>query len=201
VLDSAGVRAWVARVPSGNYLFRVEASGGPQAKRSARASGQAESGTDFPLSGLAMSDLVVAASATDATKPGARWRDFNVVPSIGAIAKGSPIALIWENYELGSRAGNAEWDVVVSIIQQKTTAGKIVAAISGALASVARVETREDRAVIQYDRTGAAAPVIAQMMTIELGETPAGTYTITVDVTDKVTGAKFSKSATLQIRD
>jgi hypothetical protein len=135
------------------------------------------------------------------TKPGARWRDFAVVPSIGAINKGSSIALVWENYELGSRGGNAEWDVVVSIIQQKTTTAKIFAAISGALASVAKIETREDRAVIQYDRTGAAAPVIAQMMTIELGETEPGSYTITVDVTDKVTGAKFSKSATLIIRE
>jgi hypothetical protein len=199
VLETPGVHAWAARVAPGSYLFRVEATG-PQAKRSARASGQVQSQTDFPIQGTGMSDIVVAASASDSRTPGARWRDLSIVPSVGAVAKGTSVTLVWENYELGSRSGTAQYDVVVSIIQQKTTAGKIVAAISGALASVARIETRDDRAVIQYERTGAAAPVIPEVMTIELGATPGGTYTITVDVVDKVTGKTHSRTATLLIR-
>lgn len=199
ILESPGVHAWAGRVPSGSYLWRVEATGA-EAKRAARASGQVQSLTDFPIKGPGMSDILVASSASDATKPGARWRDLGIVPNVGSVAKGTSVALVWENYELGSRSGSAQYDVVVSIIQQKTTTGKIVAAITGALASVAKVETRPDRAVIQYERTGTAVPAIAEMMTIDLGETPAGTYAITVDVTDKVSGAKFSRSTTVLIR-
>jgi hypothetical protein len=200
LLESAGVHAWAARVTPGGYLFRVEATG-RESKRSARTSGQVESGADFPMSGTGMSDIVIAASASETGAPGTRWRDLSIVPSVGAISKRSPVSLIWENYDLPGTGGTAQYDVTVSIIQQRTTAGKIVAAIRGALASVAKVEMREDRAVIQYERTVPAAAVITEVMSIDFGETPNGTYTVTVEVTDKGTGGKFTRTTTVVIAD
>jgi GWxTD domain-containing protein len=200
VLETSGVHAWSARVPAGTYLFRVEATGA-DAKRSARASGQLQSSGDFPMSGAGMSDVLVASSASDAAAPGTRWKDLSIVPNAGAVSRGAPISLVWENYDLGLRSGSANYDVSVSIIPQKSSAGKIVAAITGALASVARVETRDDRAVIRYSRTVAGAPVIAEVMSVNLGETPAGTYTLTIEVTDKATGAKFARSVELLVRE
>lgn len=200
VLQTAGVHAWAARVLPGNYLLRVEATGGEGAKRSARASGEIATATDFPMSGPGLSDLLIVASASE-QRPGARWRDLSPVPTLGNVAKGSEVALVWENYEFTSRGGSSEYDVSVSIIPQKTTTGKIIAAITGALASVARIDTREDRTVIDYTRTAAAAPAVAETMSLSLAETPAGTYTITVDVTDKGNGLKFTRSTTLVIRE
>ena len=198
LLDAPGVRTWTARVRPGAYLFRVEASG-VGASRVARSSALVQLNEKFALTGPGISDVLLAASAEARAQPAASWRDLTIVPLVGVVAQGEPLALVWENYELASRAGAAEYSVAVTIVRQRSAAGAIVAAVTGALASIARVETKPDRVVIGFDRTTPHANVIADVVNLNLANTPTGTYTLTLDVRDRISGAVYTRSTTVTI--
>jgi GWxTD domain-containing protein len=197
-LDSAGIRTWTARVKPGNYLFRVEASG-PGAARGARSSSLVELGDRFATTGAGISDLLVASKVEAHAQTPARWRDLAIVPALGVLPRDPRVDLVWENYDFASRGGSAEYTVSITITRQRSTAGAIVAAVTGALASVARVDTKPERVVIAFDRAMPHANTLVDVVSLNLANTPAGTYTLTLEVRDRVSGVSYTRASTVTI--
>ncbi|HKS05644.1 MAG TPA: GWxTD domain-containing protein [Gemmatimonadaceae bacterium] len=197
-LDSAGIRTWTARVKPGTYLFRVEASG-VGATRGARSSALVELNDRFAMTGPGISDLLLASKVDAPAQTPARWRDLAMVPALGVIPRDARVDLVWENYDFASRAGSAEYSVSITIARQRSAAGAIVAAVTGALASVARIDTKPERVVIAFDRATSHANTLVDVVSLNLANTPAGTYTITLDVRDRVSGVSYTRASTVTI--
>jgi hypothetical protein len=66
---------------------------------------------------------------------------------------------------------------------------------------VARVDREADRVIVRFDRVAPHAAVVPDQVRLDLGETPPGRYTLTVEVTDSVTGRKDSRTVPLLIRE
>jgi len=203
VLDAGeGARLWSARVGPGTYVSRVEASidEGTRAARSAVPLAISATGDDaFPTSGFGISDLLLATEVTPRGN-GARWRDFDVSPAVGAFPRGASLGLLWELYDLGAREGSAQYTFNLIIKRERGAAGRISARVLGAVAGAAGIDTREDQVTIRFDRSVAHASVIADHLSVALGETPAGTYLLTLEITDKVTNRTVSRTRSLTIR-
>lgn len=206
VLDSSGdVRSWTRRLPAGGgYVYRIEA-GSASSKRAGRATGQvvaaADPRTGFAMSGFGVSDLLLATTTVQPSAATGRWRDFQPVPIVGAVPRNSQLNLVWENYEFGQTGGSASYTVAVTIVRDRSGAGRIAAQIVGALADIAQIDHQSDRVVIRFDRTGPSAAAFADQVDIGLGDTPAGSYTLTLEVTDKATGRKTTRSTSFVIHD
>ena len=54
--------------------------------------------------------------------------------------------------------------------------------------------------VIEYDRTARYAAAIVDNVTLSLGETPPGAYTLSVTVTDRVSGRSTTRTGGIVIR-
>jgi GWxTD domain-containing protein len=203
VLDSGtGTRLWSARVGPGTFVSRVEASvdDGTRAARSATPLVIAPTGDDgFATRGFGLSDLLLATAVTP-RGAGASWRDFDVTPSVGAFPRDASLGLVWEQYELGEREGSAQYTLTLTIKRERGTAGRITARVLGSVAGAAGIDTREDQTTISFDRTVAHAPTLADHLSIALGDTPPGVYMLTLEITDKVTNRKTSRSQQIRIR-
>jgi GWxTD domain-containing protein len=197
-LDAPGSLSWRPRVERGEFLLRMEATG-QGSPRGARAAAELDAGADFPTSGPGVSDLLIARSATDGSIPAERWSGLMIVPALGVAPRGSSLALVWEQYELGATAGQTDYEVAVTIARERGTAGAIAASITAGVASLLRREVRDDRIVIRFDRRPAAAPVVLENVTLALGDTPPGTYAVRVEITDRVSGATHSLSGRLTV--
>ena len=107
---------------------------------------------------------------------------------------------MWENYEFGSKDGNANYEVVVSVTRLQSSLGKIGAGIMGGLASVARIDRGEDRVTIAFDRTMPYSAAFADHITVSLSDTPAGRYSISLQITDRVTGKIVTRAREFIVR-
>jgi hypothetical protein len=177
-LTTPSVRRWSRRVQPGVYIFRAEASsGGPDTIRSARTTNvidatlSATSG--LTARGAAMSDLLLGTSA-EMRASGRRWSDVDITPVVGSLPRNSPLAIMWENYELGERDGTAQYDVTITLSRERSAVGRIAASVVGALASAARVEQRGDNVTISFDRNLPHSAAIADAITISMQDTPPG---------------------------
>jgi hypothetical protein len=198
LLDTSSVRAWTLRARPGSYLLRVEASAS-NAARAARFSSHVQLGDGFASTGAGISDVLVAAHAAAGGLRHARWRDITLTPAVRTVAAASQMSLVWENYDFGARNGATEYSVSVTITRQRSTAGAIVARVTGALASIARVDTKRDVAVITFDRTLPHAAIVPDFVNVDLAETPPSMYSVALDVRDRVTGAAYSRSVIVTI--
>jgi hypothetical protein len=199
----AGVRTWSARVQPGVYVFRAEASTIGDSVRSARSTNviDATLGASSGLAarGTAISDILLGTSA-EMGAAGRRWRDVDMTPFVGSIARNSPLAIVWENYEFGAKDGMAQYDVAITLSRERSTAGRIAARVTGALASAARIEQRGDNVRISFDRSLPHADAFADAITISLQDTPPGRYTVTLAITDKVTKQTMTRAREFVIR-
>jgi hypothetical protein len=107
--------------------------------------------------------------------------------------------LLWENYALGSSGGQAQYQVTLTMERQRSGAGRIAARIVGAIASAVRIEQRDDRVVQQFDRTAPVSPAIVDHISVALGDTPAGGYRLTLEISDRATGRKTRRSIDLTL--
>jgi GWxTD domain-containing protein len=196
-----GVTSITHRVRAGNWTFRFE-TGAEGSLVAARSVTRLELGTasDFTV-GFGISDILLATRIADRSGTPARWRDVPVTPLVGPMATGSQIGLVWENYELGARDGSATYRVVVTLQREQTRAGRIAAQVVRALGGAVGRDALADKVVFSYDRTAAHAPVIVDEMTISLGGSPAGSYFLTVDVLDVVTGRTTSRTTRIVVAD
>jgi hypothetical protein len=203
-LDNAGVRTWSARVAPGAYLLRAEASvdGGTRAARAAAAIQAGDDATTgFSLRGFGISDVLVASRAEPRQGVAARWRDVDFEPVVRSLPRASPLALLWENYEFGARDGMATYEVSIDIRRERSLAGAIATRIAGGLASAARIERiSDDQVSMRVDRSVPHSTAFVDYITIELGETPAGSYELTLQITDKVTGQSRSRTTRFVVR-
>jgi hypothetical protein len=199
-LERSGMHQWTTRVGAGSYVLRVQASS-DDAARAARATSIVElGGASLPLRGMAVSDLLIGSGSSNANAM-SRWRDAGVVPVVGSVPTGSTIALVWENYEFGAKDGNAQYTVVIRLQRQRSVASaavKLGASILN-LARGARIERGDDKLTVSFDRTVASKPVIADYMNLTLTDTPGGKYTITLEITDKVSGRTVTRTRSLTI--
>jgi GWxTD domain-containing protein len=180
-ISGSGLTRWALRAPAGELYARAEATG---------LGGGAARGTVFAPAlsvgaALALSDVVVA-TRVEAATPVARWYELDIMPAPDTIARASGVALAWEIYHLGARGGNAQYTVRIVLEKaQKSLAGRIVAQIGGLVGA----QRGDDRVTLAFDRTGPARPVTVEHIALSLREAPAGGYSLTVEITDKVSGA------------
>ncbi|HYV97526.1 MAG TPA: hypothetical protein VE967_08745, partial [Gemmatimonadaceae bacterium] len=96
--------------------------------------------------------------------------------------------------DLGAKDGNAQYELVVTVQRQQGVAARIGAKITGALASVARINNGEDRVTISFDRTVPHAPAFVDYVNVDLSGTPAGRYSVSVTINDKVSGGSVTRT-------
>ncbi len=202
-IGAAGVERGVYRVRPAQYLYRVEATapGTMVAGRATRwITADRDTVTGFALHGFGMSDVLLATAAQPANRVPIRWRDFNVAPVLGAVPRRQTVEVIWENYELGARSGQTQYSVAITLQRQRSAAGRIAASIVGIAASAIGVDRTADRLTLKFDRAGPAAPgAFVDRVSIALGDTPAGDYRLTLEVTDKVSGRKATSASSITI--
>jgi GWxTD domain-containing protein len=200
-LGASGRTQWTRRLPAGSYYYRVESIIPGTVVAGRAAAGMAmghDPATGFAMRGFGISDLLVA-SRTNAPATAKRWTDFDPEPILGAVAKGSEIALVWENYELGDSGGTSRYEISVVIDRVRSRSGRIAAEIIGRTASVIGKDASDDRLALTFDRTVAQGNTIADNLTIGLGTTPPGSYLLTLRITDRVSGRVATRTVGLTI--
>jgi GWxTD domain-containing protein len=196
-----GVLYWTQRVRAGDYLWRVETTADgllAAGRASSPLTLRDDEATGFAIRGTGLSDILLGTTMAD-DGGAARWQDARVTPLIGALSGQRTIALLWESYELAGDDGTARFEVQVQLRRVRGSADRIVARVIGALAAVAGVDRNADGVAIRYSRATAAAPVIVEQLTLDLGDTPPGEYTVHVEVRDTVSGRVFSRATRLVV--
>ncbi len=187
-----GLALWKLRAPSGDLYARAEAM---------VADGGAARGTVFAPrvtagDGLALSDIVVAATITEGAGPARRWHELAIVPAPDTLLRARGIALGWEVYGLAAKDGAQRYAVRLVLEKaSKSVTGRIVAQIGGLVGA----QRGNDRVMLDFERDAAARDVTVDHVALSLREAPAGRYTLTVQITDRVNGAKASRSTPLLI--
>jgi hypothetical protein len=204
-LQAPGVITWSARVAPGSYLYRAEASieGGSRAARATAAMIAGDDpATGFAVRGFGLSDLFLATSAESRSgATAARWDGLAIAPMARALPRNSQISLVWENYEFGAREGTANYTVAIGITRVRSLAGAIAARITGGLAGAARIDVSADRVSLTVDRAVPHSAAFVDHINLDLSDTPAGTYEITLHVTDTATGRVASRTKRFVIRN
>ena len=199
-----GLSTFTRRMARGDYTFRVEmgAEGSLLAARAVGAvAGNADPTTGFPLQGFGMSDVLLATQIGERAAGVSRWHGVAITPLLGPLERDAQLGLVWENYEFGDRSGSASYHVVVSIQRERARAGRIAAQVIRTLGGTVGRAVSQDRVTFKYDRTTGHAPVILDEVTLSLGGTPPGTYLLTVDVTDDVTGRTTTRTTRIIISE
>ena len=191
-VGSNGLALWKLRANGGDLYARAEATvtDGGAARGTAYAPG-VTAGV-----GLGMSDIVVAASVADGAAGAHRWHELDIVPASDTLPRATGIALVWEMYGLAARDGTQRYAVRLIVEKaQKSLAGRIVAQIGGLVGA----QRGTDRVTLDFERDAAARNVTLDHVALSLREAPAGRYTLTVEITDKVSGAVVRRSTPLLI--
>jgi hypothetical protein len=147
-----------------------------------------------------VSDLLLATSVAQQQAPGARWPAAGATPLVGAMPRGGELTVVWENYEFAQDSGSARYSVSLSIVRERSAGGRIAARVLGALASAAQIDVRDDRYVVTFNRRIPYSAAFADQISIGLADTPGGTYTVSVEVTDAVTGQKAASKTRMAIQ-
>jgi hypothetical protein len=128
-----------------------------------------------------------------------------VVPLVGVLRERAQVGLVWETYDLAAREGVSRYTVTVTLSREQArrrgTVDELSATVVGALASTAGVRRGRDALTITYDREAAAAPRVADQLTLDLRDIPAGTYRLMIEVRDRVTGRATARETALTIAD
>jgi hypothetical protein len=201
MLTQPGMRTWTPRVPPGTYVYRAELSvdGGTRAARSVATLVT----SDDPLFGIGrrgfgMSDLLLAAGASPRRgTPGRRWSELDIQPITGTIAPRGELTLVWENYDFGrdSVSGLSRYQVTVTIQQARARGGRVAARILGGIASVIGVDRTDDKMSISFERESAHAAAYSDHIGIALEDSPPGDYSLSISITDRVTGRTLLRTA------
>jgi hypothetical protein len=186
------------------YTYRAEATS-VASSRAGRAAASFIAGDDritgFTARGFGMSDVLVATRANELRNATIRWSDLDVVPLVGAARRDTPLSLVWENYDLANDAGSSRYSVQIALVRDNAAAGRIAARILGRLGSAVGITSTEDRVTLTFERAAPFRSVQLDNVSVSLGETPPGTYVISVEVTDLVSGRKTSRWTNLRVTD
>jgi GWxTD domain-containing protein len=192
-LETPRITAWTPRVAVGQYLMRVEVtgSGSPSAARAAHV---VDTEHDFARSGAGISDVLLAA-AVRGPDAATRWNALDVVPLVGVVEAGAELAILWENYEFAERDGRSQYTINLTLKKEAAAEGSIAARILGEIANIARSQPSSDRLVIEFDRDVPHRLAFADRISVGLGDSPAGRYSLTVQITDRISNRVFTRRA------
>lgn len=199
--DADGSRVWMYRLAPANYMYRIEATanGVDDAGRAMEWFRVGEdTATGFATRGFGISDVVVATRVEPRGTP-RRWTDYSVVPALKPVSSSGELAFLWENYDLAARNGESRYSIVLTIQRVRGVRGRVLAEVVGALSSVVGVNRRDDRVTFTWDRTVAHANVLVDNMAVSLRGTPAGNYRVTLEVTDRITNRKTSRTTMVTV--
>lgn len=204
--DAVAERAWHRAIPPGDYMYRVEARqrvSGRSARGLAAVSVRVFTPGAFELSDILLARRIGLKSA--GSKPRGRG-DLIITPN-GSLtyAPGDTIYLYWETYGLkhdstGSAHARVQLGLRVDKIQRRNTIEVIVGGLGDALGLTAK---GDDRISLSYERTippdpGDRAP---DYLAVAIGKSPAGTYTLDIQVTDLLTQKTTSQQRVITVRD
>ena len=200
-VKGTGEMSWTRRLAAGPYYYRVEAIM-PGMRAAGRTAAMmmmgADTSTGFALRGFGMSDLLLATSA-EGNAP-SRWRDVRIAPLTAPVAVGGEVAVVWETYETGRRGADAMYHVAITLERERAKGGRMGMRILNGIADMPRSRETPNTVVIEYDRTARYAAAIVDNVTLSLGETPPGAYTLSVTVTDRVSGRSTTRTGGIVIR-
>jgi hypothetical protein len=145
----------------------------------------------FSTSGFGVSDVLIAASVVPPSDGNAeaRWSDYAITSLTGtAIKQGSPLALVWENYEPGATDGAGKLQITVRL--QRETSGGLVAMSSRVIGGIREAMgggSRSPSAVgVTYERQFRSTPVLVDHVVLDAGRLETGRYRVSLTVTDLV---------------
>jgi len=195
---------WTRRVAAGTYHYRTEITA-PGADRAGRTTGMVvamhDTATGFSTAGFGISDPLFATHVHEGAVP-RRWSDVELTPLIGEIEQGGAVAIVWENYELGNDAGSVSYSVKLTLERKwKQFLNRVRARVISAFAAMMGSEQTADRVIFHYDRSAPFASVVTDLITLQLEDTPAGNYDVTLEVTDNVTGKTTARTTRVVIHD
>jgi GWxTD domain-containing protein len=187
-----GVRTFTLRLPFDDYSYRFEATaiGSIVAGRATGQLNAPGSGADggLPLHGFAVSDLLLATRAESRTPAPRRWTDLDLTPVAGPLTRDTEFSLVWENYDFGESGGQSKYGVSVTISAEHTLPEKITAKIVGSLNGMVGRSDYVDGVRFRFERAVSFAPAIVDQVSLSLDTTPPGSYRVTLEVTDHVSG-------------
>jgi hypothetical protein len=203
-LAGNGVRTWTRRVEPGNYVYRFEASA-EGSTVTARATAPVVADVDpirgFSTKGSGLSDVLVALKAEPKGRGGVlRWSDLEISPSAGTIPLKSALTLVWENYGFGEENGQADYQISIILQRDRTGAGRLAARIIGNVSGAVGIDRTDERMVIRFNRQMRHAPAIADYVSVALEDTPAGSYHLTLEITDRVSKRVYSRTTSFVIQ-
>lgn len=193
------VRAWRSRVGRGFHLYRVEALEAAS-QRGARAVGRMTIAAD---TGFAMSSVLLATRVLPKEgTAGARWTDFNIVPSTGRYRSGEPVALLWETYDLQRAEGGARYRVSITLtpVRRGGAIGLATRVLGAATSSVVgKRASGTDKVTLTYERQAPGGAVVLDHLSLDLATAAPGDYTLAVEVTDLATQRTVSRTSRITI--
>ena len=201
---SPDVRHFSHRLALGPYLYRFEASSASSTV-AARAMSTLTVGEDtlsgFSTRGFGISDVLITGNAIP--RGGTRrWNGFTIAPIVGSVRRGTELALLWENYDFGMAADSASrYEVSISLHGERTPLQSIRAQIINAMRATLFGDFIGDRVIFKYERVVPHGDAFTDYITLNLGETPVGNYWLTLDILDRVSGRKASRTMRLTIRE
>jgi GWxTD domain-containing protein len=187
----------------GSYLLRVEALLA-EARRAARSSSVLEIrayGTDS----LLLSDVLIAERVAPRDSSYRRWTDFFVIPSAGRLGPESPVALLWEIYNLEpDSAATARYTVDLRITVREVERRGLFARILGGIGDAVGLSAQgDDEVTISYDREVTVEPggLQVEYLTVELEDAPKALYGVYITVTDHANGRSVTARRQFVVTD
>lgn len=204
--DSVTPRAWRRQLNAGEYLYRIEARQ-PASGKAARGMASL-SAVAYPSGTLSLSDVLVARRIQPKSRvESIRSRDdILVVPNASLTFQPRDTAhLYWEAYGLrADSTGNGRVRVELALTLRRidrSTNNPVVRVIGGLGDLAGLTQEGDDRVVLRYDRTVAldADDRQANYLALDLGDAPAGAYTLELVVTDLVADKRATQRRELTV--
>jgi GWxTD domain-containing protein len=184
-------RTYTADLRPGSYRFRVEAQQ-PTTGRAARGAGSLEVEA-FNRPTLMLSDVILADRLAPRVEEPAGRQQFFIDPNPAMqFTPGSEVYLYWEMYNLKPDSSDqVDYQVeVVFRVQSLERHGLVARIVGGALDAVGTTAKGDDRVSVRYDAstTLGGRDRIPGWVSVDLADSPKGTYTMELIITDRHTG-------------
>jgi GWxTD domain-containing protein len=193
-------RTWTRRLGPGINIVRVEALQG-DSRRAARAMSQL---MPFATTGFGMSDVLLGSKPEprDATRAPRSWRDVEMAPGSGVFARGAPIGLMWELYDLTMREGTGKYRVSIAVerAERGGAGGFAVKLFDNLGRAVGRTQQGRDKFTITFDRQASQAGTAVDYLSLAMTDAPAGLYHLRVEILDLGSQKRTTRSTEFTIR-
>jgi GWxTD domain-containing protein len=197
-------RTYVTGLAPGEYRFRVEARQ-PTTGRAARGAG-ALTVEAFNRPTLMLSDVILADRVAPRVETPAGRNEFLLDPNPAMqFAPGSEVHLYWEMYNLQpDSTDQVDYEVeVVFRVQSLERHGLVARIVGGALDAVGTTAKGDDQVSVRYDASTAVGgrDRIPGWVAVNLADSPRGTYTMELVITDRHTGQVAMRRRVFTVTD